>query len=500
VAGSKYKLGDRLGGGGMAEVFRATLVGAEGFARPMAIKRVLPGYSSDQMFADMLKTEARIASLLTHPNIVSVFDFDRDDEDRLFLVMELVEGKNLAELIATGRPPLSIAAFVTAEVLRALAFAHALEHQGRPMFIVHRDVSPHNVLVAWSGAVKLSDFGIAKAAATTQVTKTGVVKGKSAYLSPEQAMCKDLDGRSDLFAAGIMLHEMLTGARLFGVKSGAQDAVIVHRVLTMPIVSPRAENPEVSEALAAVCLKLLERDRDVRFQTADQALEALLACPEMSKRGELEVAELLLARFPDQAPPPASWQAFAARTNSAQKRPPAPSKMEFGGFSKIDDEPAPPPRKGGTAPLSPPQEEPRDTQLMVSSDRTDRPDVTAILSGTLPAQRSGGPVKATAMYGLLGLCALAIMVLGWRVWIVYTRSGLTVLENSAMIEPPPELEVAEVPPRVATSTPSVEKAEPASPQPAKKAVAPAKKAPSSTDEVPPPPGLDVGDRVITPSF
>jgi serine/threonine protein kinase len=498
MVSGKYKLGERLGGGGMAEVFRATLVGAEGFARPVAIKRVLPGYSADEMFADMLKTEARIASMLTHPNIVAVFDFDRDDEDRLFLVMELVEGKNLYDVLLTGRVSMSIATFVIAELLRGLAFAHAMEHRGQPMFIVHRDVSPHNVLIAWSGAVKLSDFGIAKAAATTQVTRTGVVKGKVAYLSPEQALAKDLDGRSDLFAVGIMLHEMLTGARLFGVKSGAQDAVIVHRVLTLPISSPRLVDPTISAELEAVCMRLLERDRDQRFQTAEAALEALLLCPEISRRGELEMAELLAQRFPREAPPPGSWQSFAARTkptpiarSSSMAPASAPSKMEYGGFSAVEDYEAP--QKGSTVPLD-------DKTLLLAS------------GGSFPQPR---PIdaKTVAMYAVLGACAVVIAILGWRVYFLYVgpvetplveaipptpppvivRTATRAEEPAADPPPPTKIVIEEPPPSLTKKSRGPSKTKPAAVTPADAGI------PAPIEHVLDP-DLPDGDRVIKPEI
>jgi serine/threonine-protein kinase len=302
---SKYKLGARLGGGGMGEVFRATLAGAAGFSREVAIKRVLPELSEDPELEAMLRAEARIAALLQHPNIASVLDCDRDEDGRLFLVMELVEGKSLAELLAEQGPlPMAVAVFITAELLRALAYAHALEDRGHPMFIVHRDVSPENVLCAFNGAVKLTDFGIAKAASNTRLTRTGVIKGKAAYLSPEQVTPRDLDGRSDLFALGAVLHEMLTGKRLFDADN---DAAMIDRVLNAPIVSPRAADPSISEPLALVCLRLLERNREARFYTANEALEALLVCPEASPRAPLELAALLRAPVieaqPGKAPP-----------------------------------------------------------------------------------------------------------------------------------------------------------------------------------------------------
>jgi hypothetical protein len=290
----KYRLGGRIGGGGMAEVFRGTLVGLEGFARPVAIKRMLPALSADQSFADMFKNEARLASLLAHPNIVSVLDFDRDEEGRLFIVMELVDGKDLRELQTAGRLPIAVSAFVIAQTLRALAYAHELTTQGRPLGMVHRDVSPHNVLISWDGAVKLSDFGIAKAMGASGASRTGALKGKVAYMSPEQAHGLAIDGRSDVFAVGVMFHELLTGERLF---AGATEAEVLSRMLAQPIETPRALNPDVHEDVAAMCMGMLERDRDRRFGSARAALEALLNCDVVSARGQSELTKLMDRRF-----------------------------------------------------------------------------------------------------------------------------------------------------------------------------------------------------------
>ncbi len=286
----------------MAEVYRGTQRGAEGFSKTVAVKRVLPGYSNDPQFAEMFVAEATIASRLMHPNVVAVTDFDRDTAGRLFLVMELVEGRDLRALMTTGRLPPSIVVYIVSELLRALGYAHALHHEGRPMQIVHRDVSPHNVLVSWDGAVKLSDFGIAKAAEASPATRTGVVKGKAAYLSPEQARAESLDHRSDLFAAGVVLYELLTDRRLFAVQGGAREAVIIHRVLNLEYPSPRDVHADISEALDGVCRWLLARDRDQRPADAFEALDALLACPEASARGARALAEVMRERFGREAP------------------------------------------------------------------------------------------------------------------------------------------------------------------------------------------------------
>ena len=185
--GTKYQFQRRLGGGGMAEVFLASTVGAEGFSRPVAIKRVLPSFSEDATFSSMFVGEARISALLRHPNIVQVLDFDRDGEGRLYLVMELIEGKDLSDVLERGPLPLPVIVHVAIEALKGLGHAHEMTTQeGRPLGIVHRDVSPHNVLLSWDGAVKVSDFGIAKAMLASGAGQSGMIKGKPLYMAPEQ--------------------------------------------------------------------------------------------------------------------------------------------------------------------------------------------------------------------------------------------------------------------------------------------------------------------------
>jgi serine/threonine protein kinase len=164
----------------MAEVYLASAIGAEGFSRKVAIKRVLPGFSDNDAFAKMFVDEAQISSQLVHPNIVSVLDFDRDPEQRLFLVMELVEGRDLAALVDTGLLPIPVVIYVLGEVLRGLGYAHDLPVGTHVRGVVHRDVSPHNVLLSWEGAVKVSDFGIAKARAASEATASVFIKGKPA--------------------------------------------------------------------------------------------------------------------------------------------------------------------------------------------------------------------------------------------------------------------------------------------------------------------------------
>lgn len=295
----KYRLEQRLGGGGMAEVFLGATMGAEGFSRRVAIKRVLPGFSDNPAFAQMFVAEAQISSRLVHPNIVSVLDFDRDGEQRLFLVMELVEGCDLDALVSTGLLPVPLVVHVIAEVLRGLGYAHDLPVGTDVRGVVHRDVSPHNVLLSWEGAVKVSDFGIAKARAASEATASVFIKGKPAYMSPEQANGQPLDGRSDLFAVGIMLWEMLVGRRLFI----AEDTrATLASVLFGQIARPRALRPEVPKDLERVAMKLLERDLPARYATAEHAIRDLLDCADAPKDGRDLVAKALAERFPERAP------------------------------------------------------------------------------------------------------------------------------------------------------------------------------------------------------
>jgi serine/threonine protein kinase len=301
-------IGERIGGGGMAEVYRSTLIGVEGFTRTVAVKRILGNFSADTTFAEMFVNEANIASLLTHPNIVSVLDFDRDDSGQLFLVMELVEGCDLKQLADEGSLPVELSTFVTGEVMRALSFAHSLEREGRSLAIVHRDISPHNVLVSWDGAVKLSDFGIAKATEATRVTQTGLIKGKVSYMSPEQVEGLDLDSRSDLFSAGILLHELLTGRRLF---DGPSDRAVLNRILIGDIAPPSATNPEVPPALDRICMRLLERELERRYQRAQDVIEDLLLTNLISPRAQFDLARLMKERRFDRrgrtSPPTDPW-------------------------------------------------------------------------------------------------------------------------------------------------------------------------------------------------
>ncbi|MEZ4266007.1 MAG: serine/threonine-protein kinase [Myxococcota bacterium] len=267
----KYILLRKIAMGGMAEIFRAKTIGAEGFEKQIVIKRILPHFTDDEAFVKMFIDEASIASKLQHSNIVQIYDFDSQD-DRYYIAMEYVEGADLKAIVERGLKsghPLGPAqcVWIMMELAKGLHYAHTKEYNGQPLNIVHRDISPHNVIMSHSGEVKLMDFGIAKAAQRSTKTLAGTVKGKCAYMSPEQARGKPLDGRSDLFALGIMLWEMLTHKRLF---LGDSDFETLSNVLKADVPLPSTVNPEVPKELDAIVLKALAKDRDQRHASVEE--------------------------------------------------------------------------------------------------------------------------------------------------------------------------------------------------------------------------------------
>ena len=261
-----YVLTERIAIGGMAELFRAEALDGTRYATDICIKRILPHYSEDDAFVKMFIDEATIAAKLDHDNIVKIYDFDMV-EDSYYIAMELIHGRDLKQVLELctnrgTRLTVPMTAYVIAEVCRALYYAHTKTVDGRPLGIIHRDVSPHNVMLAFNGDVKITDFGIAKAASRLTTTRAGTVKGKCAYMSPEQARGKSLDARSDLFSIGILMHEMLTGMRLF---NGESDFDILTKVLKEPIRPPGQIVGGVDPEIDRICMKALERDRDDRY-------------------------------------------------------------------------------------------------------------------------------------------------------------------------------------------------------------------------------------------
>ncbi|MED5464422.1 MAG: serine/threonine-protein kinase [Myxococcota bacterium] len=266
----KYLLLERINVGGMAEVFRAKAFGVQGFERLLAIKRILPNMAEDDDFISMFVDEARIAVQLSHSNVVQVYELGKF-EGQYYIAMEYVLGRDLRQIFDRFRKseksfPISAAAFVASKICDGLDYAHRkCDPSGGPLNLIHRDVSPQNILVSYDGAIRITDFGIAKAEDRSSKTQAGVLKGKFGYMSPEQVRGMEIDRRSDIFALGILLYEMVTGERLF---IGESDFSTLEKVRAAEVPPPTTFNAEIPEELEKIMLKALARDRDERYEWA----------------------------------------------------------------------------------------------------------------------------------------------------------------------------------------------------------------------------------------
>jgi len=270
-----YVLGDRLAAGGMAELFSASSLGRH-YEAPIVLKRMLPHLANNRSFVDMFIDEARITTRLEHPNIVQVHDFEATDSG-LCLVMELVDGPDVLAILkrcleTNTRMPIELAAYIACHVLEALDYAHRVTANGRRLDIVHRDVSPSNILISRRGHVKLADFGIARAAERQHATATGTLKGKYAYMSPEQILGRNLDGRSDVFSAAIVLTELLIARRLF---AAAGDLDVLLMVRRADVSRLDKHGTHIPAELQAIIRRALSRDREQRFASAGEFRDAL---------------------------------------------------------------------------------------------------------------------------------------------------------------------------------------------------------------------------------
>lgn len=274
----RYALLDKIGTGGMAEIFRAKTFGAAGFEKEFAIKLILPSLVDDNEFVEMFINEAKIAVSLYHANIVQVFDLG-EIEGQYYIAMEYVLGKDLLEVLArcaerSLKIPLNLVLFITMEMLKGLNFAHrAKDPFGEDLNIIHRDVSPSNIMISYAGDVKVGDFGVAKAAIQRTLTESGTLKGKVGYMSPEQVMGEEIDARSDVFAAGVVFFEALSMSRLF---VGSSDLEVMLQVRDADIEDNLAKAEPLPAGLREIVHKALSKHREERFQTSGEFYQALV--------------------------------------------------------------------------------------------------------------------------------------------------------------------------------------------------------------------------------
>ncbi|MCC6278056.1 MAG: serine/threonine protein kinase [Oligoflexia bacterium] len=267
----KYILLDKIAMGGMAEVYRAKAPGAEGIGKIIAIKRILPQYSANSEFIQMFKSEAKIAINLANSSIAQIFEFG-EEEGTFYLAMEFIDGRNLRQVLsrcAKLQKALTIeqCVFLMGQVANALDYAHRCtdKNSGTPLNIIHRDMSPQNIMLSFEGEVKIVDFGIAKAESKIESTRAGTLKGKFGYMSPEQCEGMELDARTDIFSTGIVLWELLSGERLFVANN---EVNTIRKIRECKIPSLRKINPNIHEELERITNKALARDRSLRYQTS----------------------------------------------------------------------------------------------------------------------------------------------------------------------------------------------------------------------------------------
>src|SRR5262245_45228999 len=291
----KYEILRRIATGGMAEIHLARSQGIEGFEKLVVLKRILPQYARDDEFVTMFLDEARLAATLHHTNIVQVFDMG-EERGHYYLAMEFLHGRDAQQAMkaahrAGQRLPLEHALTIMQGVLSGLHYAHERMRDGKPLELVHRDVSPQNIFVTYEGGVKLLDFGIARAASRSSVTRAGTLKGKVSYMSPEQCMGLPLDRRSDIFSASIVLWELSTGRRLYG---GDSELEIMRKVKEEDAPRPSLLSFAYPLAVERILLKGLKRDREERYQTAEQMLVEL---EDAGREAKLPMSPVSLSRY-----------------------------------------------------------------------------------------------------------------------------------------------------------------------------------------------------------
>lgn len=273
----QYILMEHIATGGMAEVFKARMVGMEGFQKTVAIKRILPHLTDNDEFVTMFIDEAKLAAQLNHNNIIHIYDLGKIDRF-YYIAMEYIEGRDLRTILSNCQDkgvtfPIPVALHVATLIAAALDYAHhKKDFEDRALGLVHRDVSPQNVLISQDGDIKLCDFGIAKAASKASHTRAGALKGKLQYMSPEQAWGKDIDPRSDIFSLGLVLFEMLTGRKVF---AGDSELSILEQVRNPEVSPPSTYNRDIPPDVDAIVLKALEPNREDRHASARQMQEEL---------------------------------------------------------------------------------------------------------------------------------------------------------------------------------------------------------------------------------
>ncbi len=419
----QYEILERIASGGMAELYKAKRTGVEGFQKIVAIKKILPHLADDEEFVTMFADEAKLAAQLNHPNIIHIYDLGKIQAGGYFIAMEYVDGRDLRAIQQGGGDmdvplPVPLAVYVASKVAAALDYAHRRrDAEGHELNIVHRDVSPQNILISYEGDIKLCDFGIAKAASKASKTQSGALKGKIQYMSPEQAWGKPIDRRSDLFSLGVVLHELLTGERLF---RGDTDINILEKVRVAEVAPPSRTNPEVPQNLDAVVLKALAREPDDRYANASDLLRDLdsVLYSYTPAPGSADVA-IYLHRLQAEEGAVADAKAREVAQAAHEAEPVARKRKSKG---------APVPRKTGATPRPPesaapaPPAPPPPPQAAPPPPREPSRPAPEVF-GSL--EKSGEAEKASRMPLVVGVVAAALALVGFLAWKFMKPQGAT---------------------------------------------------------------------------
>ena len=398
----RYHISRKIADGGMAEIFLGRQRGVEGFERPVVLKRILSSLLADPQFRNQMIDEAHVAMSLNHSNIVQVLDLGHA-RGRYFLVLELVEGWDLNQILnrarATSFPlPPELSLYVVGEVCRALGYAHAKTRDGQPLGIVHRDVSPHNVLVSEQGEVKLTDFGIAKATGRREHTGHGVIKGKLAFMSPEQASGSAVDARSDLFSLGTVLYLLGTGRRPFEAPT---DLEAIVRVRQCKFAPPAEVAPNISSEFARITLRAMQAAPANRYQSAEEMLVDIETVQRSAFKaaGQTELKRWLAElQQMDGAPTisKAAMQASMADDSEAMQLD-ASEDLIFDDSSQVSE-----------GPVRPTQPTMAATPALLPTVHVTAPP------STLPASKPSKPSRRLAIFFFLGGAAVLLAWLGLR--------------------------------------------------------------------------------------
>jgi TonB family protein len=457
----QYEILEKIASGGMADVYKARRSGVEGFQKIVAIKKILPHLADNEQFIGMFADEAKLAAQLSHPNVVHIHDLGKIDAGGYFIAMEYVDGRDLRAILHSAREvstpmPVPLAIYVASKVASALDYAHRRRDPGgKELAIVHRDVSPQNILISYEGEIKLCDFGIAKAASKASTTQSGALKGKLQYMSPEQAWGRPIDHRSDLFSLGAVLFEMLTGEKLF---RGDSDLNLLEKVRAAEVPVPSSLNPEIPRSLDAILGKVLAREPDERYGSASDLLRDLEAVlySYTPAPGSADVA-IYLHRL--QAEEAAAEASARSAVHSAEAEPPKKRRSKGTPVAR---------RPSGSAPRFV-----EDLSGSSTSPGTPTP---------LPAPAAPAPAKPATSPGVYGAPAavrvhadkkgrgvlyagigVALAALGVLAWFLATRAKGTAKAPApaATASPAPAAAAQPTPPPAAAATPVPPAATPA---------------------------------------